>query len=308
MNRDAIINWILLVLLGVIWGFSFFFIKRGLAAFDSNQVGALRIFLAFIAILPIVPFVGLKVPKIKLPLIFLSALLGSGLPPFLFAMAQTRISSSVAGILNALTPLFALLAGVFIFKLTMKWNHLLGVILGLGGAVMIIIMQSDGSFEFNFGYSLLIILATLFYGINANIIRSKLYKIHPVKLGILNFCLIGPLAGIYLFSTDFVEIMHTNHQAWASLAYMGILASIGTAYSLILFNYLAFRTSALFATMVTYIIPVVSVIIGFFDGETIKAVHLIGLACILIGVYVSSFKKHKNLAPTSIKPIDNPIE
>ncbi|MEZ5022208.1 MAG: DMT family transporter [Chitinophagales bacterium] len=293
MSRDSIINWSLLILLGVIWGFSFFFIKRGLVVFDSNQVGALRIFIAFLSLLPIVPFIGFKIPKGKLPLVFLSAMLGSAIPPFLFALAQTKISSSVTGILNSLTPLFALLAGVTIFKLTMKWNHLIGVLVGLGGAILVVLIQSDGSFDFNFGYSLLIILATLFYGINANIIKSKLYKIHPVKLGLLNFCLIGPIAGIYLFSTDFVEVMQTNNQAWESLIYLCILGSVGTAYALIVFNYLAVRTSALFATMVTYIIPVVSVIIGFFDGESLGMIHIIGLTLILFGVYISSLGRKK---------------
>lgn len=293
MSRDSIINWSLLILLGVIWGFSFFFIKRGLVVFDSNQVGALRIFIAFLSLLPIVPFIGLKIPKGKLPLVFLSAMLGSAIPPFLFALAQTKISSSVAGILNSLTPLFALLAGVTIFKLAMKWNHLLGVLVGLGGAILVVLIQSDGSFDFNFGYSSLIILATLFYGINANIIKSKLYKIHPIKLGLLNFCLIGPAAGVYLFSTDFVEVMKTNEQAWESLIYLCILGSVGTAYALIVFNYLAVRTSAIFATMVTYIIPVISVLIGFFDGESLSIIHIIGLTLILFGVYVSSLGRKK---------------
>ncbi|MEZ5006932.1 MAG: DMT family transporter [Chitinophagales bacterium] len=175
----------------------------------------------------------------------------------------------------------------------MKWNHLIGVLVGLGGAILVVLIQSDGSFDFNFGYSLLIILATLFYGINANIIKSKLYKIHPVKLGLLNFCLIGPIAGIYLFSTDFVEVMQTNNQAWESLIYLCILGSVGTAYALIVFNYLAVRTSALFATMVTYIIPVVSVIIGFFDGESLGMIHIIGLTLILFGVYISSLGRKK---------------
>ncbi len=292
MQRDSIIKWGLLFGLGIIWGFSFFFIKKGLVAFDAYQVGALRIFLAFISILPVVAFMGLKVPKRKIPLVVFSSLLGSGIPPFLFAIAQTKISSSVTGILNSLTPLFALLAGALIFNLKMKWNHLFGVLVGLVGTVIVVLIRSDGQFEFNFSYSLLVILATAFYGVNANIIKSKLHEVHPIQIALLTFCFTGPIAGIYLFTTDFVEVIQTHEYAWTSLLYLGILAVFGTSYALILFNYLALRTSALFATMVTYIIPLVAVIIGFFDGEVIGVVHFIGMALILSGVYISSMKKN----------------
>lgn len=290
-QRDRWINWGLLLLLGVVWGFSFLFIKRGLVAYDAYQVGAIRIFFAFISFIPMFFFLGIKVPRRKVPLVGLSALLGSGLPPFLFAVAQTRIDSSVTGILNSLTPLFALITGFVVFKVAARWNHLVGVLLGLVGTVIVVLIKSDGTFEFNFGYSLLIILATLFYGTNANIIKSWMHDIHPIHIALCTFAITGPIAGVYLFTTDFLEVTRTHPNAFQSLGYLAALAIFGTSYALILFNYLAFRTSALFATMVTYIIPAVAVIIGVFDGERVGIVHFIGLALILSGVYVSSIKR-----------------
>jgi len=295
LHRDDIINWGLLLLLGIVWGFSFFFIKRGLVAFDAYQVGAIRIFFAFISFLPLFFFLGLKVPKKKAPLIMISALLGSGIPPFLFALAQERIDSGVTGILNSLTPLFALLAGFLVFKVPIKWNHMLGVLIGIIGTVIVVVLKNDGSFEFNFAYSLLVVLATVFYGLNANIIKSSLHDVHPIHIALATFLFTGPMAGVYLFTTDFLEVVRTHEYAWQSLTYLIVLSIFGTSYALILFNYLAHRTSALFATMVTYIIPVVAIIIGMFDGEELGWVQVTGLLLILSGVYISSIKKRKKL-------------
>jgi drug/metabolite transporter (DMT)-like permease len=291
-SRDTLINWGLLLILGIVWGFSFLFIKRGLVAFDAYQVGAIRIFLAFVSFIPLIFLLGYRVPKRKVPVIMLSAMLGSGIPPFLFAIAQTRIDSAVTGILNSLTPLFALLTGAVLFRIVMRWHHILGVMAGLAGTILIVVVRSDGTFEFNFGYGLLVVLATLFYGINANIIKSVLFDVHPIQIALVTFSFTGPLAGAFLFlGTDFIEVVRSDDQAWMSLGYLAVLSIFGTSYALILFNYLAHRTSALFATMVTYIIPLVAVAAGMFDGEILGVVHVLGLAMILAGVYISGLRK-----------------
>jgi drug/metabolite transporter (DMT)-like permease len=294
VKRDTVINWSLLLGLGIIWGFSFFFMKKGLEVYSPYQVAALRIFLAFLSGIPFIAVLGFKVPFNRLPLIFLSALLGSGIPPFFFTIAQTQISSSVAGILNSLTPLFALVAGVMLFGIQLKWMQIVGVTVGLIGSIVVVVLRSDGSFEFNFAFSLLVILAALFYGINANIIKSKLLDIHPIQLALATYCLIGPFAGGYLFTTNFVFLLKTHPKAYSSLGYLIILGIVGTSLALMLFNYLARRTSALFATMVTYIIPIVAVIIGYFTGEAIGVIHIFGLGLILFGVYISSIKRKQN--------------
>ena len=292
-KNEDLINWSLLLLLGIVWGFSFLFIKRGLVAFDAFQVGSIRIFFAFLSFLPLLFIFGLKVPRKKVPVLMISALLGSGIPPFLFALAQQRIDSSVTGILNSLTPLFALVTGFLLFGVSIKLRHMIGVLIGLAGTFIVVLIQNDGSFEFNFGYGLLVVLATLFYGFNANIIKSTLHDVHPVQIALVTFLFTGPIAGIYLFTTDFLEVVKTHDYAWKSLTYLAILSVFGTSYALILFNYLAHRTSALFATMVTYIIPMVAMVIGVFDGEKLGWVHIIGLALILSGVYISSIRKRR---------------
>ena len=284
-------DWALLLGLSIIWGFSFFFIKKGLIVFDAFQVGALRIFLAFISILPLALFRKMPLKKRNvIPLIWI-ALLGSGLPPFLFSIAQLKIDSSVTGILNATVPLFTLLLGVFFYKIAFNKNQLVGVLAGLLGAVLIVLIRSDGSFEFNFAYALLVIAATLCYGMNANLLKKYIHDIDPITVAFYAFVFIGPFAGLYLFTTDFLEVMKTNPNAWSSLWYLIILAVLGTSYALVVFNVLVQRTSALFATTVTYLIPIVAVFIGVLDGETLGVIHILGLGLILFGVYITNKSK-----------------
>ena len=281
------IDWLLLLLLSLVWGFSFFFMKRGLESFSAYQVGSIRIFMAFVAFLPMA-FIGrYKVPRSKLPYVALMGLCGSTIPPFLFATAQTKIDSGVAGILNSLTPVFVLLLGIIFFGVHLRKSHVWGVLLGLVGATLIIILRYDGSFEVNYLYALLVVLATFLYGVNANLIKLHGQNIHPLNLAVCSFLFIGPFAGIHLFSTDFVSVLQTDPTAWTNFGYLVLLAVFGTAYSLVVFNLLTQRTSALFAAMVTYLIPIVAIVLGFLDGEKLGWPHLLGMSFILSGVYLT---------------------
>lgn len=219
---------------------------------------------------------------------FWMALLGSGIPPFLFAIAESRISSAIAGVLNSLTPLFVLLTGVLFFGISSTRRQVLGVSTGLAGAVMITLFRADGGFEFNFLYAFLVVLATLCYGMNANILRKYGYRLSSFTLTTLVFTLIGPPAGVYLVMTDTLERWMTHPKGWESMGYLILLSWIGTALALILFTILLKRTSALFATMTTYLIPVVAVLVGLADGEQVGLMHIGGLGLILLGVYITS--------------------
>lgn len=256
--------------------------------FSPVQVGCLRIFLAFLSL---IPFIILKVKEIKKEQwIYLTAagLLGSGIPVFLFTTAQQHIDSSVTGILNSLTPLFALLFGSIFFKAKYSWLKISGVIVGLSGAVLIILFKSNGESETNYWYALLIVLATMMYATNVNILKSKFQEANPITIAVGVFCIMGPLAGIWLFNTDFLEKMQNHPQSWHALGYMTILAVVGTSYSWILMNILLQNTNVLFASTTTYLIPIVAVMWGIADGEPIAAIHIAGMLFILAGVYLTS--------------------
>jgi len=288
LSKPSFTEYALLIFLACIWGFSFFFIKKGLLAFTPYQVGALRIFLSFISILPVWFFVREKIPReMIIPAIWM-AMLGSGFPPFLFAVAESKISSALAGVLNSLTPLFVVGSGMFFFGSFINRRKAIGILLGFLGAVLVALTRADGSFEFNFYYAFLIVLATICYGFNANIIRKYGPGLSSLALTALIFTIIGPPAGIYLLMSDTYQRFHSSPFGWQSLGYLMILSWVGTALALVLFTILVKRTSALFASLTTYLIPIVAVIVGLLDGEHIGLYHIGGMVLILGGVFMTN--------------------
>ncbi|HUH74822.1 MAG TPA: DMT family transporter [Chitinophagales bacterium] len=290
---NQVVNWLLLVGLSMMWGFSFFFIKRGLESFIPLEVGALRIFIAFCTLLPFLLFFHKKIPLKAVAYTGLAGLLGSGLPPILFSYGQTHVSTSITGILNTTTPLFALIFGVLLFGVKAKWNQFIGVIIGFSGAATIILTQSDIDFNFDPKYALLIVLATSCYGMSANILKSKvmIYDIHPIQISIFGFIFMGPVAAAFLaWNGTFERILH-DPNAQVGIQYLLILGIFGTAIAMFFFNWLTQRTSALFASFTTYLIPIFAVLIGIFIlGEAVRVSHVIGFAIILTGVIIANKK------------------
>jgi len=279
-------HWVLLVTLSIVWGSSFILIKRGLDTFSFEQVAALRLFIAFVFL----AFLGRKhyksVPKNKLWPLFLTGLIGNGLPAFLFTKSQTFLDSGLVGILNVLTPLCTLFIGLFFFKLKVTLINYVGIAIGMLGTIYLLLPDIQAFNETTLLYSCYVLLATVCYGLSTNIIKANLHDLNAVQITTVAFTFIGPWAGVYLFSTDFIEIMQTNPTAWASLGYISILAIIGTAISVIVFNKLIKMTGALFATSCTYIIPIVAILWGLLDQEQITMHHIGGFSIILGGVYL----------------------
>lgn len=282
-------SWFLLVSIALIWGSSFILMKKGLLVFDAYQVASMRIFFTAIALLPLLPRSMAKVNKAELPLIFLVGVLGSGIPPYCFTIAQSHIDSAATGIFNSLTPIFTFLFGILLFKTAFNTQKLAGVALGFIGAASLLLLSSDESVNIN-AYVLFVVLATLFYGFNVNIIKTRCQDIDAIALTTVSFVMMAPFTGIHLFSTDFISLLQHQEGAWLAFSFVLLLAVVGTALATMLFFKLTQMTDALFASMVTYIIPIVAIVWGFVDGETISWTYLFGLTLILIGVYLASRK------------------
>ncbi len=275
----------ILFFLALTWGSSFILIKRGLETFSSNEVGALRVVITWLFLLP----VALKRMKGFRPLYWLLfaivGIVGSLAPAFLFAAAQKGIDSSLAGILNSLTPLFTLILGIVFFKLKPYWFNILGVIIGLAGAAGLVSVSGTGDFTFNIGYALLIVIAALLYAVNVNVIKAFLQNVHPVTITAMAFFTIGPFTAIYLFGfTPFLQTMAVSPSAYSGLGYISILAIVGTGIALMLFNQVIQMTSAIFASSVTYFIPIIAFMWGILDGETFKPGFILFVALVIIGV------------------------
>ncbi|HNQ12549.1 MAG TPA: DMT family transporter [Bacteroidia bacterium] len=288
-KEDKLLAWILLLTLALIWGSSFILMKKGLRTFAPDQLASLRMSISFMCLLPVVLTRFKQVQKSHWKYLMAAGILGNGIPAFLFAIAQTHISSSVAGMLNGLTPVFVLILGWWFFKVKTSGFGVAGVLMGLSGAIALLFIRSSGTVSSDPKYGLLIVLATVCYGFSANIIRSKLHVASSILITAFVLSFVGPPSMVYLFSTDFLHRM-CSEGAWLDLGYIAILAVFGTALSTVLFNRLLKITTAVFASTVTYMIPVVAMLWGLLDGERIGVEHLASLLVIFTGVYLASRK------------------
>jgi len=280
----------ILLLLAFVWGSSFILMKIGLKSFSSNQVAAIRILMASLVLLPI-SIKNLKYLKRKdLKSLLIAGFIGTFIPAFLFTKAQTRIDSSLAGMLNSLTPVFAMIAGILFYKVRTGWMQVIGLILGLLGAVWLISLGEGVSIRNINTYAFFIVLATVFYGINVNVIKSTLTHLTGAQITSLSFMFLWPVALAYLLTTDFDPVF--QNPGWPlHLLAIATLGIIGTAIAMLLMNSLIRYTSAVYATSVTYIIPIFAITWGIIDGERITLLHIACMAIILLGVYLTNRKK-----------------
>lgn len=279
-------QWAVMLLLAFIWGSSFILMKKGLVIYTPQQVASIRIFISFLVLLPIAlrHLSGLR--KSELKYLVIVGLCGTGVPAFLFAIAQTNINSSLAGMLNSLVPFFTLLLGVLIFGLKFKLHRILGVMIGLLGAFGLLGLGTSEVNTTNWTYGLLIVAATICYAISVNVIKKYLVRLKSLAITATSIMFIGPPAGIFLFTTDFTDKASQGGEHLASLLAVLTLGIFGTALAIIIFNMLIKRVSALFAASVTYLIPVFAILWGVVDGEIITTIQLVSIAIILTGVYI----------------------
>lgn len=294
--KEELKNWGMLLLLAIVWGSSFLLMKRGMidkptgaSIFDNNQVGTLRMLFAATVFLPI----GIRHFKIinntKMFFNLLGvAFLGNFFPAFLFTFAETGISSGYAGMLNSCVPIFTLIIGASIFQQKLLKLQVVGVLLGTIGIIGLVngvsVVDTSGQWYHVFA----VICATLCYASSVNIIRHNLSHVKPLQVTSVAFSISFLPALALFFIFDLPKTVIHNEMAPTALVYIGILGIIGTALAVWIFNHLINRSSALFASSVTYFIPIVAVVIGFLDGERISILQIVSMIVILTGVFVAN--------------------
>ena len=280
-------SWLVLIFLSLIWGTSYILIKKGLEVYTPYQLGLLRLGISALAFLPFLVRRFSQIDWSRWKPLLLVGITGTGLPSMLFPLAQTEISSSVAGILNSLTPLFTLILGIIIFGSSFVWSKLLGVLLGLVGAAMLILFGNEVGLEGNMWYGLLIVFATICYATSANTVGKQLRGMRSLMISAVAFGMVGIPALLGLFATDFTHRLLHYEGGWLALGYIVILALASTVFASIVFFRLVQITSPVFSSMVSYLVPVVALFWGLVDGEAITILHFLGMALILAGVYLS---------------------
>lgn len=290
-------SWLLLILLACIWGSSFILMKKGMFTdnhepiFSDRQVGALRMFLASLVLLP---FALRSLKKVKEPKVWY-ALIGSGvcgnfIPAFLFTFAENNgVSSGYAGMLNSFTPIFTLIIGFAFFKNRLTFLQMIGVAIGTVG---IVLLSTSGDLEPNKGtylHVLAIVLATFLYGISLNLIKFRLSHLKPIEISSLAFFTIFIPSVFSVIYFDTATTLVTHPKGWEAFSYISILGIVGTAFAVILYNVVINNSSILFASSVTYLIPIVAVLMGFLVNESINAWQILAMIIILSGVFMANY-------------------
>lgn len=282
-------KWYYLALLALIWGSSFILIKKGLIGLNPFQLGSLRIIFCALFLL-IIGFKTLKgIPKAKWKYIILTSLFGTFLPVYLFSFAQTEIHSSISAILNSLTPLNTLVIGAVVFGVGFERRQLAGIVVGLFGCGLLIYNGAVNNPTQNYYYTLLVVIASVCYATNVNLIKKHLFDVSPLSISTGNFAVMIIPAFIVLGFSGFFDIASLP-QTQHSMLYIAILGIVGTGIANLIFFRLIQMASPVFASSVTYLIPVVAFGWGLTDNESLSAVQAFGAFIILIGVYFSARK------------------
>lgn len=279
----------MLVFLAIVWGSSFLLIKKGLVKFNPIEVASLRVFFAAVFLLPIaLKRIG-RLPKSEYIKVTGLGLVGNFIPALLFAIAQTQITSSLSGILNALSPLFTLLIARLFFKHKIVLAQTIGLIIGFVGSIGLSFINKDGNLgSMNF-YVLFVVGATLCYALNGNFIKHKFYNYTALTLTSVSFFFIGLIALIIIIYIGLPgKIIGHIGEYSESLIAIVLLALLGTSVALLIYNKLIMMTSPIFASSVTYLVPIVAVFFGLLDNEHLTWWHIIGMVMIIIGVYITN--------------------
>lgn len=289
--NNKFIHWVIFCLLALIWGSSFILMKEGLTQLSPYQVAALRMLFAGLILLPFAFKALKKIPKEKMGLVLLSGIIGNFIPAFLFCIAETKIDSALAGILNSLTPLFTILVGLFFFKIATNTQKMLGILIGFIGLCLLFAAGKNINFE-NLAYASLVLLATFFYGLNVNMVGKFLQNIRALDIASVAFVFLIIPSALILYATGYFNLNFSNplliKAVWSSV-FLGV---VGTSISSILFYLLIKRAGIIFASMVTYGIPIVAVTWGVYYGETLSILQVGSLFIILVGVFIVNKPRH----------------
>ncbi|MBH2003861.1 MAG: DMT family transporter [Sphingobacteriia bacterium] len=284
-----LVNWLIFLSLCLIWGSSFILMKSGMNTLSPYQVASIRLISSGVVLLPFALKAFRVIPALKRGPVILSGLLGSFFPAYLFCIAETKIDSALAGILNALTPLFVIITGVAFFQLRINMQQLLGMLIGFIGLCLLVAAGNNISLAY-FGYALLVLLATLFYGINVNVVGKYLHGVGSLEIASMAFVFLIIPCMLILYFTGYFSLPLGNSAYIQSTLASSVLGIFGTAVASTLFYMLVKRAGTLFASTVTYGIPFVAIGWGIWHGEQVNLLQVLCLGVILCGVYLVNKK------------------
>jgi len=286
MQSNHIYNWFVLILLSVIWGSSYLLIKLSLLSFTPVQVALIRIALSGITLLPFFLKYAKTTSKNIWGWCLILGFIGYFVPFMSFAVAQTVISSSLAGMLNSLQPLFTLSLGILVFNQKASRNQIMGVLIGFAGAIILLSANTSSvPFSENLLFSLLVVLATFGYGVAANIMRVYLHDVSAMEITSITLGLLLLPSIAFILTTD-LAAPFKQQQLMTSIYALVALSILGTAIAVIIYTKLLKSAGMMMASSVAYLIPVVAIILGILQGEAISIIQIAGISIIFAGLFL----------------------
>jgi drug/metabolite transporter (DMT)-like permease len=289
MNK-GFLNWLIFIILSIIWGSSFIMMKEGLLHLSAFQVASLRIVFSGIVLFPSAVKHFKNIPKNKLLTIFMSGVLGSLLPAYLFCVAELGIDGALAGTLNSLTPIFVIITGALFFSSKTSANKILGIAIAFAGSILLLLAKNNMHSSQNLAYVTYVVLATICYGFNVNMVFKHLKDIGSLQIASVALTLNAIPALIVLYFTGYFSLPLTETGVLYSTGQAALLGILGTAIASIIFYKLVKSAGAVFASMVTYGIPIIANFWGLIYGEEVGWKQFGCLVLILTGVYLANRK------------------
>lgn len=284
-------KWIILVVLSLIWGSSFILIKKSLEHFSPYQVGALRVLISGVLLSPIAILNRKNFPKNQLKWLLLAAFAGNFIPMFLFPIAETKVSSSIAGIMNSMMPIFTIIVGAIFWKTKTTSRQIFGILISFSGVVLLMI-SGDKSTETPIFYVGLLLFAAFLYAVSVTTVGAKLTHI-PAKMmsSFVFFYVLFLPSLISLFVSNFFGEFTFTKENFIGLGFVATLSVMGTGLAMMLQYRLMSISNPLFASTVTLLMPVVAVMWGVIDGESFTALQAVGAIIIFAGLIFLRKKK-----------------
>lgn len=256
--------------------------------FNHDQVASIRMSLAGLFLLPFALPAIKKLSLKNLRLLAIVGFFGNFFPAFLFTFSETGISTGYTGMLNSCTPIFTLLIGFTVFKNRLNNIQIIGVIIGTMGILGLTYAGQNLSIKGNWTHITAVIIATFCYAVSLNTIKYTLQHMKSTEITALSFMIILLPSIITSLFNGSINTLQSNPHALTGLGFIVILSAIGTAFAVFLFNKLISNSSILFASSVTYLIPIVAILIGIGFSERINSLQILFMLIILSGVFVAN--------------------
>lgn len=290
-NREAFTaaDWGRFTSLALIWGSSFLFIAVGLDAFHPGVVTLLRVALgaSFLALIPRTRAV--RIDREDRGRIMALAAVWVAIPFTLFPIAQQWINSAVAGMLNGSTPIFTALLAAMVFGSRPGPRQTAGLAIGFGG-IMAIAIPSGGQGSTAALGVVLVVAATACYAFSLNLMTPLQRKYGSLAL----------MARVQLLATPMVIPfgvwgVASSSFAWSSLLAVAAMGVLGTGLAFVLMGTLTGSVGATRSSFVTYLIPVVALVLGVvFRGDVIAPLALVGVGLVIGGAVLASRSEIRN--------------